>query len=125
MKIRSVCDGRAVIAESNWVVIYLADFAPVSRVCIIGGMKYECLCVQNWDITNICLSSIREPKLAQQKRSLLVEQRFDVWHHVVWVDAVGDELDDLALTVEQVLGEVPLDLTIGRLRLQVLVEGRG
>ena len=58
-------------------------------------------------------------------RSLLVEQRLDIWHHVVWFDAMGEELDYLALTIEQVLGEVPLDLAIRRLRLQVLEEGRG
>ena len=37
---------------------------------------------------------------------------------------MGEELDDLALTVEQVLSEVPFDLVIWRLRLQVLVDRR-
>ena len=38
---------------------------------------------------------------------------------------MGVELDNLALAVEQVLGEVPCDIAVGRLLLQVLVDWRG
>ena len=37
---------------------------------------------------------------------------------------MSKELDELTLAIEQVLGEVPSDLAVRRLCLQVLVEGR-
>ena len=57
--------------------------------------------------------------------SLLVEQWLNIGHHVVRVDAVGEELDDLTLAIEEVLGEVPSNLAIWRLCLEVLVDGGG
>ena len=56
--------------------------------------------------------------------SLSIEKWLDIGHHVVGVDAMSKELDELTLAIEQVLGEVPSDLAVRRLCLQVLVEGR-
>ena len=57
--------------------------------------------------------------------SLLVKQWFNISHHIIWVNAMGEELDDLTLAIQQILGKIPFDLVVGRLFLQVLVDCRG
>ena len=54
--------------------------------------------------------------------SLLVEESLDVGQEVVGVLAVAAEPNDVTILVQKVLEEVPLDVVVGALRLQVLVK---
>ena len=40
-------------------------------------------------------------------KSLLIEQGFDIGHHLHRLNAMGVELDHVALSVDKVLGKVP------------------
>ena len=53
---------------------------------------------------------------------MLVEQALDFWHQIFWCVAVRQELNDVALAVDEVLIEVPLNIVVRALLLQVLVE---
>ena len=55
--------------------------------------------------------------------SLLVKQCLDVGYHLVRVNPVSVELNDVTLTIQKVLREVPLDLRVRGLLLKILVDG--
>ena len=54
--------------------------------------------------------------------SLLFQESLDVRKHVLRLNVMRVELDELPLSIEKVLREVPLDLNRGSLQLQVLVQ---
>ena len=54
--------------------------------------------------------------------SLLVKQCLDVGYHLVRMNPVSVELNDVTLTIQKVLREVPLDLRVRGLLLEILVD---
>ena len=55
--------------------------------------------------------------------SLGIKQSLNIGHQVIWVDFGTVELDNLTLSVEQILGEVPNYLAVWILFVNVFVDG--
>ena len=67
-------------------------------------------------------SVVSIPRESIQQTDSSAKERFNVWEHVIRVDAVSVELDNFTFPIDKVLGKVPLDLSVGSLRTKVLVK---